>query len=153
MAAQGERVSGAIDMDEGLLESMAQDGEAEQEMLVVEEQEQFFPQMDPEPEMGAAAAAEYDTPPPLLRQIPSPVPSKTAHHNGGSVLLPPLIAQMVEKITQAMRGEMQQMKSGMDENAQQMREEITNKMDTNTNKMEANTNGINENAYRMGKTI
>ena len=56
-------------MDEGVLESMSQDGDPEQEMLVVEEQEQFFPQTDLEPEMGAAPATEYGTPP------PSPPPS------------------------------------------------------------------------------
>ena len=66
----------------------------------------FPPQTNPEPEMGAAAAeaAEYDTPPPHLRQIPSPAPSETTTDNGGSVLLSPLgIAQMVEMITQATR--------------------------------------------------
>ena len=55
-------------MDEGVLESMVQDGDPEQEMLVVEEQE--LPRMDPEPEMGAAAAAAYDASPPPLRQNP-----------------------------------------------------------------------------------
>ena len=39
MASQGERVPGVVRMDEGLLESMVQDGDPEQEMLVVEEQE------------------------------------------------------------------------------------------------------------------
>ena len=67
MASQGEREPGVVGMDEGVLESMAQDEIPEQEMLVVEEQE--LPQTDPEPEMGAAAAAEYGTPP------PSPPPS------------------------------------------------------------------------------
>ena len=43
MAAQDERESGDIDMGEGLLDPMAQDEEVEQEMLVVEEEEQFFP--------------------------------------------------------------------------------------------------------------
>ena len=88
---------------------MAQEEEVGQEMLGVEEEQFIPPQMDPEPEMGAAAveAAVYDTPPPHLRQIPSPTPSETETDGGGSVLLPPLIAQMVEKITQAMRGEMQ----------------------------------------------
>ena len=62
MAAQGERVSEAIGMS-SLLDPMAQDEEVEQEMLVVEGHEQSPPQMDPEPEMGAAAA--YDTSPPL----------------------------------------------------------------------------------------
>ena len=60
--------------------------------------------------MGAAAAAEYGTPPPHLRQIPSPTPSETATDNGGSVQLSPFtMAQMMEMITQAMRGETQQM--------------------------------------------
>ena len=72
MASQGEREPGVVGMDEGVLESMAQDGDPEQEMLVVEEQEQFFPQMDPEPEMGATAAAEYDTPPPLPTSVKFP---------------------------------------------------------------------------------
>ena len=76
MAAQGERVSGAIDIDAMLSESMVQDEEAEQEMLVVEEQEQSPPQMDLEPEMGAAAAC--DTSPPLLHQNPSPIPAESA---------------------------------------------------------------------------
>ena len=64
-------------MDEESLESMVQDGDSEQDIGV---QEQFSPQMDAEPEMGAAAAVEYDTPPPPphLRQIPSPTPSETA---------------------------------------------------------------------------
>ena len=68
MASQGEREPGVLGMDEGLLESMVQDGDPEQEMLVVEEQEP--PQTDPEPEMGAAAAAAYDTSPPPLHQNP-----------------------------------------------------------------------------------
>ena len=46
-------------MDEELLESMVQDGNPEQDINV---QEQFLPQPNPEPEMGAAAAAEYDIP-------------------------------------------------------------------------------------------
>ena len=68
MASQGEREPGVLGMDEGLLESMVQDGDPEQEMLVVEEQE--LPQTDLEPEMGAAAAAVYDTSPPPLPQNP-----------------------------------------------------------------------------------
>ena len=36
------------------------------------------PQMDPKPEMGAAAATKYDTSPPPLRQNP-PIPAETAH--------------------------------------------------------------------------
>ena len=80
MAAQGEREPGVVDMEGGLLDPMAQDEEVEQEMLVVEEEEQFFPpQMDLEPEMGAAAAeaAVYDTSPSLLRNPPL-IPAETA---------------------------------------------------------------------------
>ena len=62
-------------------------------------QGQFFPQKDPEPEMGAAAA--YDTSPPHLRQNPSPTPSETATDNGGAGLFSPSgIAQLMEMITQ-----------------------------------------------------
>ena len=142
-------------MDEGVLESMGQDKSPEQDTPV---QEQFFPQMDPEPEMGAAAA--YDIPPPLLRQSPSPAPSETTTDNGGSVLLSPsVLAQMMEMFRQVMSGDMQQMKIGIDENAQQM-EGINSKMDTNAkeikeemngmnNKMEANTNGMREEMKEM----
>ena len=76
MASQGEREPGVVGMDEGVLESMAQDGDPKQEMLVVEEQE--LPQMDLEPERGAAAAAAYDTSPSLLRN-PPPIPAETVH--------------------------------------------------------------------------
>ena len=74
MAAQGERVSGVLDMCSLVGESMAQDEETEQEMLVVEEQEQSPPQMDPEPEMGAAAV--YDTPLTLSTKTPRSWPSR-----------------------------------------------------------------------------
>ena len=125
-------------MDVGLLESMAQDEIPEQEML--NEQEQFPPQTDPEPEMGAVAAeaAEYDTPPPPhLRQIPSPAPSETETDGGGSTLLSPLvIAQMVEMITQAMRGETQQMGKEMVKKMEMNACRMQNKMEANTNKME-----------------
>ena len=56
MAAQGERELGDIVMGEGLLDPMAQEEEIVQEMLVVEEEQFFPPQMDPEPGMGAVAA-------------------------------------------------------------------------------------------------
>ena len=69
MAAQGERELGDIVMGEGLLGPMVQDT-IEQEIGGVEEEQFIPPQMDLEPEMGAAAAmaAVYDTP-------PSPPPS------------------------------------------------------------------------------
>ena len=56
-------------MELELIESMAQDENPEQEMLII--QEQFPPQPNPEPKMGAAAeAAADDTSPLLLRQNP-----------------------------------------------------------------------------------
>ena len=73
MAAQGERVSGAIGMDGGWLESMAQDGDPEQDIVMGEQE--LPPQMDPKPKM----AAVYDTSPPLLHQNPPPIPAETAH--------------------------------------------------------------------------
>ena len=74
MAAQGERVSVVVGMDESNLESMVQDGDPEQD-IVVEEHE--LPQTDLEPEMGAAAAAVCDTSPPPLHQNP-PIPAESA---------------------------------------------------------------------------
>ena len=113
MASQGEREPG-VEMDVELLESIVQDEIPEQEMLVVEEQE--LPQTVPEPEMGAAAAAVYDTSPPPLHQNP-PILAESAQ------LSAPDIAQLFAMLA-GMRGETQQMKEG-----------INNKMDTNTNKM------------------
>ena len=95
MAAQDEREPGDIDMGEGLLDPMAQDEEAEQVMLVVEGEQFIPPQMDLEPEMGAAAAgaAVYDTSPPPPKPSPDPCrngsPERTRHcpairHAGGN---------------------------------------------------------------------
>ena len=64
-------------MGEGLLDPMAQDEEVGQEMLVVEEEQFFHPQMDPEPEMGTAAAgaAVHDAFPPLsTKTLPRSLP-------------------------------------------------------------------------------
>ena len=68
MAAQGERVSRAIGIEiDVMLDPMAQDS-PEQDIVMGELE--LPPQMDPEPEMGAAAAAVCDAP-------PSPPPSKS----------------------------------------------------------------------------
>ena len=125
MAAQGERVLGAIGMDGGLLDPMAQDKEVEQEMLVVEEEEQFFPpQMDTEPEMGTAAGAESDTPPPLLRQNPSPVPSEAAADRGDSAEIN-RVGEMLMRMMQGMENRMNEnMEKKMDGMAQTVREEM-----------------------------
>ena len=79
------------------------------------------PQPNLEPEMGAGAAAVYDTPP-LPGQNPSPVPSETAADNGGSG-----IAQLI-LMMQAMSGDMQEMNNKMDTNAQQIKNEMKNEM-------------------------
>ena len=97
MAAQYERELGDIAMGEGLLGPMAQD--IPEQDIVMEELE-LPPQMDPKREMGAAAAAADFATPPLLRQIPSPAPSKTATDNCGSVPLPPFLKQIVEAFAQ-----------------------------------------------------
>ena len=74
MASQGEREPGVLGMDEGLLESMVQDGDPEQDIGV---QGQGPPQMDPEPEMGAATAAVYDTPlPSSTKTLPQSLPKR-----------------------------------------------------------------------------
>ena len=70
MAAQGERVSGAIGIDTCCLvgEPMAQDGIPEQD-IVVEELE--LPQTNPKLEMGAAAA-DFATLPTSVKSPPRP---------------------------------------------------------------------------------
>ena len=91
MAFQSERVPGGLVMSFNV-ESMVQHGNPEQDIPV---QEQVPPQTDPEPEMGAAAVAADDTPPPLPRQNPSLAPSETTTDNGGSVLLGQLTTRRV----------------------------------------------------------
>ena len=74
MVSQGERVLGVLGMDLELVESMAQDENPEQDISV---QEQFPPQPNPEPEMGAVAeAAVYDTPLPTSVKSPPRPPAK-----------------------------------------------------------------------------
>ena len=117
MASQGEREPGVVEMDVGLVESMAQDGDPEQDMGV---QEQEPPQMDPEPEMGAATATVYDTSPPPLHQNP-PILAESAQ------LSAPDIAQLFAMLA-GMRGETQQMgkemKNDIKEEMREMRGEM-----------------------------
>ena len=123
MASQGERVPGVVGMDGGVLESMAQDGDPEQEMLVVEEQE--LPQTDPEPEMGAVAAVAYDTSPPLPHQNPPPIPAETAHPGAFDMAqLFAVLARMENKMeanTNEIKNEMEKKMEGM---TQTMRNEM-----------------------------
>ena len=101
-----------------MLDPMAQDEEVEQEMLVVEEEQLIPPQMDPQPEMGAAAAeaAVYDTSPSLLRN-PPPIPAETAHSNAPDMAqLVAILARMengMKDEMEKMRGEMQQIGRGL----------------------------------------
>jgi len=75
MAAQGERVSGVVVMCSVVGEPMVQD-EIPVQDIPIPELDESLPQMDPEPEMGAAAAAAVFDTPPLLRQIPPLSPAK-----------------------------------------------------------------------------
>jgi len=72
MAAQDERVSGAIGSSSNVLDPMAQDI-SEQDIVMGELE--LPPQMDPKPEMAAVCDA---SPPPLDRN-PPPIPTETAH--------------------------------------------------------------------------
>ena len=58
-------------------------------------QEQFFPQMNPEPEMGAAAAAVCDAPPLHLRQSPSPTPGEPTPNGEAIAADPPNVGQLL----------------------------------------------------------
>ena len=78
MAAQGEREPGVVVMCSVVGRPMVQDIHIPEQDIVMAELE-LPPQMDPEPEMGAAAAeaAVYDTSPSLLRN-PPPILAESA---------------------------------------------------------------------------
>ena len=118
MASQGERELGLLEMDEGVLESMVQDGIPVQD-IPINVQEQYLPQLNPEPEMGAAAAAAFDTPPPpLLHQNPPPIPAETVHPGAFDM------AQLVA-ILAGMENRMENKMNGMENRMEQtMREEM-----------------------------
>ena len=112
MASQGERVPGGLEMSFNL-EPMVQDRIPVQDIPV---QKQSLPQTNSEPEMGAAAAAKYDTSPSLLRN-PPPIPAETAHP--GAFDMARLFAVLagikndMEANKQTLRGEMQQIGRGL----------------------------------------
>ena len=114
MASQGEREPEAVGMDEGVLESMVQDGDPEQDIGV---QEQFPLQTNSEPGMGAAAAAS-DTPPSPLRQSPTPLPSEATTDRGNPASSGSFDMNQLGEMLMGMRKQM---------------EANTHKMDTNTN--------------------
>ena len=71
--------------------------------------QQSPPQTNPEPEMGTAAAAAYDTSPSLLRN-PPPIPAETVH------LSAPDMARLFAVL------------AGMEASAKERKEEMNNKM-------------------------
>ena len=110
MAAQGERVSGAVEIEVMVDEPMVQatpvqDIPIPEPDIVVEELE-LPPQMDLEPEMGAAAA--YDTSPPPLHQNPPILLEQSA----------------IDMILQAMEANTRRMENKMKEETNGMREEM-----------------------------
>ena len=113
MAFQGEREPGVLEMDVGLLEFMDQDGNPEQEMLVVQDE---LPQPNPEPEMGAAAAAVYDTSPPPLRQN-NPILAESAQSSA------PDMAQLFAWLA-GVNATMQQMNNKIDGSTNGMKDEM-----------------------------
>ena len=144
MAAQGERVSGVVVMCSVVGEPMVQETPVQD--IPIPMQEQFFPQMDPKPEMGVAAAAVYDTSPSLLRN-PPPIPAETAHQSA------PDMTQLFAMLAG--------MNAKMDTNAkeikEELKEEIKNEMKANAqqmeNKMETSTYEIKTNACRMNNKM
>ena len=124
MAAQSEREPGVVDMEGGLLDPMAQDEEVEQEMLVVEEEQFFPPQMDPKPEMGAAAAeaAGYDTSPSLPQNPPILAESAQLSAPDIAQLFAMLAGMNAKMDTNAQ--EIKGINSNMEANTQTMREEM-----------------------------
>ena len=122
MAAQGERVSGAIgSSSSNVLDPMAQD--IPEQDIVMGEQE-LPPQMDPKTKMAAACDA---SPPPLLRN-PPPIPAESAQPSAFDMAQ---LCAMLAGVTAAMQQMKGEIKNEMNGNAQRME-----------GKMEANINGM-----------
>ena len=93
MAVQGEWEQGGL----GLCFNVKSMAQAKITVQGTPKQVDHLPQPNPESVMGAGAAARKHP----QQQAPLPVPSKTAHHNGGSIQLSPLeMKQLMEMITQ-----------------------------------------------------
>jgi len=110
MASQGERVLGVVGMCGSNLESMVQDRIPMQDIPI---NVQEPPQTDPEPEMGAATAAVYDTSPPPLHQNP-PILAESAQPSAPDMAqLCAMLAAMnanMETNTQQMKDKMEEMR-------------------------------------------
>ena len=111
--------------------------------------------MDPEPEMGAAAAeaAVYDTSPSPPHQNPPPILAESAQPGAFDVaqLFAVIEANLRENTRQMMQG-----MEGMENNINKKMEGMEKKMDGNTKKMdgmsrkmEANTTGMREEMKKM----
>ena len=109
MAAQGERELGDIVMGEGMLGPMVQDI-SEQEIVGVEGEQPIPPQMDPEPEMGAAAAeaAVDDTSPSPPYQNPLPIPAETVRQREFEMFL-----QAINRMNEKMEVKMDRMENNI----------------------------------------
>ena len=115
----------------------------EQEMLVVEGQE--LPQMDPEPEMGAAAAVVCDAPPPHLRQSPSPTPDEPTPNGETIAADPPNVGQLLMVLLAQM--------NKMNTNALEAKKQMDTDFQQMENKMETSTKEIKTNACRMNNQM
>ena len=131
MAFQSEREPG-VDMDLENVDSMVQDEIPEQEMLDVQDE---LPQPTLEPEMGAAAAAVYDTSPPPLRQNP-PILVESAQPSA------PDMAQLCAMLAG--------LNNKMDGMAQQLKEELKKEIKNN---MDAHTKTLRDEMRRVGQCL
>ena len=123
MAAQDEREPGVVVMC-SCLDPMVQD--IPEQDIVMGEQE-LPPQMDPEPEMGAAGAAVHDTSPPPLYQNPP-----TLAESAQPVMVD--MAQLVA-ILAGMEANLKANTNGMNE-INEKANRMEEKMDGNTDEME-----------------
>ena len=116
------------------------------------------PQMDPEPEMGAAAAeaAVYDTSPPLPHQNPSPIPAETVHPSEPDMAQLCAMLVGVTAAMQQMQGEIKNNTNEMNGNAQQMeskmdgmKEEIKN----NTQAFKSDMRALRGGTWQVGRCL
>ena len=103
------------------VESMVQD-EIPVQDIPINVQVELPPQINSEPEMGAAAAeaAVYDTSPSLLRN-PPPIPAETAHPRAPGVAQ---LFAMLTKMTNGINNKMDEMSKNMDAHTKTLRDEM-----------------------------
>ena len=110
-------------------------------------QEQISPQMDPKPEMGAAAAeaAVHDTSPPPLSQNP---PTLAESAQPVTVDMAQVCA-MLAGVTAAMQKMQEGMENIMDGNARQMEGKMEANLKKNAKQMKEETKGMREEMKEM----